>query len=88
MLGGPENNQIKLIDFGFACELDPRSEKEIAGSPRYLAPEIFTKKYDEKIDIWSLGVTLMYLLTGEWPFDGTSRSEVFSKIKKAEYKEP
>lgn len=49
---------IKLCDFGFAREIDfDNSAMTLVGSPMYMAPEVFQgKTYDEKCDIWSLGV--------------------------------
>jgi serine/threonine protein kinase len=38
-----------------------------------MAPEIWlAKPYNEKVDIWSLGVVMYYLLTGAHPFEGES----------------
>jgi len=54
------NNKVKVIDFGLASIIDPKTpETIICGSPGYLAPEVFTGKgYDTKIDIFSIGSVL------------------------------
>ena len=49
----------------------------------YLAPEILkNEKYDEKADIWSLGVILYELITGEIPFEGNNIAQVKNNILK------
>ena len=51
-------------------------ESDIAGTPYYIAPEVMNGKYNEKCDIWSLGIIIYILLTGEPPFGyGTLPSE-------------
>lgn len=62
---------VKIIDFGFACEAEDY-HKMYCGTPSYMAPEIVEKKlYKPKpTDIWSLGVVLFKLLTGEYAFGG------------------
>ena len=41
------------------------------GTPIYMAPEIFQGcDYDFKVDIWSIGVVMYYLLSGTHPFNG------------------
>ena len=44
-----------------------------------IAPEVLMKSYDEKCDVWSLGVLLFILLSGTPPFNGFSDSEIFIK---------
>lgn len=64
---------IKLIDFGTAGKVDPTSGiKGLKGTSYYVAPEVLQegKAYNEKCDIWSLGVIMYVLLTGSAPFNG------------------
>ena len=68
-----ENNEIKFIDFGFAVHYSgKKQEMEIAGTPYFIAPEVLTGRYGKECDLWSLGVCIFLLLTGEHPFDGNS----------------
>lgn len=69
---------MKVIDFGTAQSFNPnQGMNSIIGTPFYMAPEIFIqRRYDEKCDIWSLGVILYCLLTGQPPFYGQSDSEI------------
>jgi len=84
-----KNDEVKFIDFGFAiAQHGKKTEMDICGSPYYIAPEVLTGSYGKECDIWSLGVTLYQLLTGEMPFDGSGQQEVFRKIKKGTFKMP
>lgn len=63
------HNHIRLIDFGLATYFGWEKMKEFIGTPYYVCPEILEKKfYDEKCDIWSLGVSLARALSGNYPF--------------------
>lgn len=65
--------RLKLIDFGFAVELDSSAGKKLIevynSSPAYSPLEILMRRpHDESVDIFSLGVCLYYMLTGSFPF--------------------
>ncbi|XP_072990863.1 serine/threonine-protein kinase PEPKR2 [Typha latifolia] len=87
----PENilltkaGKMKLADFGLAVRVtDGQRLSGIAGSPAYVAPEVLSGNYSEKIDIWGAGVLLHGLLVGVLPFQGGSLEAVFEAIKTAE----
>jgi calcium-dependent protein kinase len=79
---------IKLIDFGASNFF---KENEIltlkVGSPYYIAPEVLNKSYNEKCDIWSAGVVLYVMLTGNFPFIGKTSQKLFENIKTGKYKQ-
>ena len=71
---------ITLTDFGTSKDLSReqrRLEGDFAGTPLYLAPEVFRgAQRTVASDVYSLGVLLFYLVTGTYPVDGTTRTEV------------
>ena len=78
--------QVKLIDFGTAKIFEKgHQENKYVGSSYYMAPEIIKRKYDEKCDLWSIGVILYILLTGRPPFDGNDDDEIISNVEKGVY---
>ena len=78
--------QVKLIDFGTAKIFEKgHQESKYVGSSYYMAPEILKRKYDEKCDLWSIGVILYILLTGRPPFDGNDDEEILENVKKGVY---
>jgi serine/threonine protein kinase len=69
-----ESGDVKLIDFGVSAVLATRDEKRntLIGTPYWMAPEIISNKngknpYDERIDLWSLGITCIELAEKEPP---------------------
>ena len=86
----PENilidshNRVKILDFGLA-KLKGVSkltkETSTLGTIHYMSPEqLQGKEVDHRSDIWSLGVVLYELLTGEVPFKGDYESAVMYAV--------
>mmetsp|Transcript_63813 Transcript_63813/g.120885 ORF Transcript_63813/g.120885 Transcript_63813/m.120885 type:complete len:758 (+) Transcript_63813:147-2420(+) len=72
--------KIKLGDFGEAIRLKKgKLLKNQVGTPAFMAPEMHllpTKSsgYDHKVDVWALGICMVFLLASEYPFiDGSGR---------------
>ena len=72
----------KLIDFGLVRDITDQSANGrtgFIGTPHFSSPEQFVgKTVDARSDIYSLGVTLWFMLAGKLPFDGT-RDEIRQK---------
>ena len=87
--GDEKDNPLKVIDFGLSQKTDLKkilSSK--VGTAYYVSPEILSGKYNEKCDIWSAGVILYVLLSGDPPFNGPSDGVIYSKIKKMKFDFP
>lgn len=62
-------DEVTMIDFGLTVLLkqDDDLMKTQAGTPVTVAPEVINGgKYHKECDIWSLGCTLFFIITGEW----------------------
>ena len=86
---------IKIIDFGFACFIrEPSGQRQrhkiFCGTPSYMCPEIVRKhEYDGQcVDLWALGVLLYAMLTGQFPFRGSSENELYMRIQRGIFKYP
>lgn len=86
LIDNKDNNTIKLIDFG-TSQLFQQGESMqlVLGTAYYIAPEVLRGNYDEKCDIWSIGVILYILLSGMPPFPGQTDEEIMELVKKGRY---
>ena len=71
---------VNVADFGLSAFLPESPEErltEFAGTPSYIAPEIFGNcGYREEVDVFSLGSILFNLLTGSYMFNGRAKEEI------------
>lgn len=79
---GPDG-EVRLVDFGLSKQTKKNNSQlhTIAGTPYYIPPEVLNGEYGKECDLWSLGVVFYVMLTGNYPFDGSNRAEVFKQIK-------
>jgi serine/threonine protein kinase len=83
---------VKIIDYGVAKILasqgdwTDQTQSGFIGTPAFASPEQFAEtgqaRIDKRSDIYSLGVTLWYLLTGQTPFRGQTPEQIRSKHDK------
>lgn len=82
-----ETSPIKVIDFGLSKNVTTGGKNEVkhnmktkVGTAYYVSPEVLKGQYDESCDIWSSGVILYILLTGDPPFNGPNDNDIYKKI--------
>ena len=85
-----DDRSIALIDFGISqtthtAKAEPEgSTREIAGTPYYISPEQAAGlSSDERTDLYSLGVILYQMLTGDKPYVGTTADEILDQHRNA-----
>jgi tRNA A-37 threonylcarbamoyl transferase component Bud32 len=81
---GPDGS-VHLVDFGIARivgKVPLTDDRAIVGTPEFLAPELLDgEPAGPGTDLWALGVTLYYALTGEAPFSAETKWAMFTAIK-------
>ena len=82
-----EDGTVKIGDFGLSISTEVRDETQltatgtVVGTPSYASPEqLQGKKLDVRSDLYSVGATLHYLLTGKAPFEGSNMVQLLSAI--------
>ena len=81
---------VKIGDFGSSVHTAPDDLRmSIRGSSPYMAPEVVEGRgHSFPSDIWSFGVSLHEMVTGNLPFDGDSPVEIYRKIVRHPYVPP
>ena len=84
-----QDDNVLVGDLGIAKVLSPNTmfARTIVGTPYYLSPELCEDKpYNEKSDVWALGVVLYEMCTGgKHPFDAQNEGALIRKIMKGVY---
>ncbi|SCU98906.1 LAFA_0G20780g1_1 [Lachancea sp. 'fantastica'] len=92
----PENillgfqNTLKLTDFGWSVtNVGSAKRKTLCGTMDYLSPELIKfREYDNKADVWALGVLAFELLVGNPPFEESSKELTYRRILKRDLRFP
>ena len=86
--------EIKIIDFNCSfINYGTSKPKTIVGTPQYMAPSVVQNNfeihyYNEKIDIWSLGIICYEMLFGKPLFSGMDKNEIMNNILLGNFKIP
>jgi len=87
----PESNSLKITDFGIARITDSSKTKTgmVLGTPSYMSPEqLAGKKVNGRSDLFSLGIMMFQLVTGQLPFKGDSMAALMYKIANDPHPKP
>lgn len=76
-------SELKMIDFGLSKHfVEGEVQHEAVGTPYTVAPEVILGEgYDEKCDVWGIGVIAYLLLRGETPFGGDCEGDDLNEVK-------
>ena len=84
-----ENNNIKLVNFESSQIFELNQKLKVKIKPNYfISPEVLSGTFDNSCDIWSAGVLLYFLLSGEPPFSKKGDSNIYENIRKIKYSFP
>ncbi|XP_029415868.1 sperm motility kinase 2B-like, partial [Nannospalax galili] len=86
-----EGEKVKILDFGISTLFEPGQElTSHYGTYLYAAPELYLGEnyYGPKVDVWTLGVVLYFMVTGNTPFRANSLKELRAQILVAKYHVP
>lgn len=75
---------LKLIDWGMSRIFTGEPMTQIHGTVYYVSPQVLAGNYDNKCDVWSIGVIVYMILSGSPPFPGQNDQEIISRIKSTE----
>jgi serine/threonine protein kinase len=82
-----DDTTILVADFGFAAYVPPEGLKTRCGTPAFVAPQILVPdcRYDERVDMWSVGCLLYMLIAGYPPFQDRNHRGLFRKVRGADF---
>jgi serine/threonine protein kinase len=92
----PENlllgrdGEIKIADFGWSIHAPTSRRNTMCGTLDYLAPEMIdgVSEHDEQVDVWTLGILLYELLSGDPPFDTETQNATYRRISEVDLRFP
>jgi len=75
-------SELKMIDFGLSKHFKyGEVQHEAVGTPYTVAPEVIHGAYDERCDVWAIGVITYLLLSGDPPFGGCGGPESLIEVR-------
>jgi calcium-dependent protein kinase len=76
------DSELKMIDFGLSKHFRyGEVQHDAVGTPYTVSPEVIRGSYDERCDIWAIGVISFLLLSGEPPFGGCGGPEPLKTVR-------
>lgn len=76
------DGQVKVLDFGLSVQSEQAKAGEVAGTPSYMAPELWIgQPATRQSDLYAVGVMAYRLFSGQHPFDTSSLKKLFQEVR-------
>jgi len=76
------DSELKMIGFGLSKHFKfGEVQREVVGTPYTVAPEVIRGSYDERCDVWAIGVITYLLFSGDTPFGGCGGAEPLTTVR-------
>lgn len=74
------DGSLKIGDMGLAKSIESQAQSVI-GTPEFMAPEMYTESYTEKVDVYAFGMCVLEISTGEYPYSECSNAaQVYRRV--------
>jgi hypothetical protein len=75
------NSEIKIGDLGLSTLMREGPAQSVLGTPEFMAPELYDELYDEKVDIYAFGMSVLEMVTSEYPYSECSNAaQIYRKV--------
>jgi len=82
----PGQSNVKVSDFGASMKVSKKGVmKTRSGTCLYMAPEVLARSYNHSCDMWSCGVVMYFILSGDLPFGGENEVQIGRSISRGSY---
>jgi serine/threonine protein kinase len=76
-----ERGTVRICDFGWAVYHTSSLRTTFCGTPLYVSPEILKgESYDEKVDLWAVGIMAWEMMYGDIPFEINCEQELIKIV--------
>ncbi|KAH8023539.1 hypothetical protein HPB51_014788 [Rhipicephalus microplus] len=83
------NGMLKIADFGWSVHAPSSRRATMCGTMDYLPPEMIENNvYDEKVDLWAIGILIYEFLVGRPPFEAKTAAETYDRIRRVDLRFP
>lgn len=83
------NGMLKIADFGWSVHAPSSRRATMCGTMDYLPPEMIENNvYDEKVDLWAVGILIYEFLVGRPPFEASTPSATYDRIRRVDLRFP
>ncbi|CAG9317215.1 unnamed protein product [Blepharisma stoltei] len=75
--------EIRIGDLGLSTFMRSSYNKSVVGTPQYMAPELFEERYGTNVDIYSFGLCILEMCTGEMPYSECKNPmEIYQRVSR------